>query len=158
MYISLKNQLPIIMKVYRKERSELEKYPKGEVLVCPSMPPFETYDNKYYGEKFLHEYSGWGFVKVAKDPDYFALYLSSPVKAIRFFAVLDEIIDPRKEECEIANYEEYKMYSEGKKLIRLEEPLIELNDEIPFEGLPLFNRRYTTLNKFIEAENTSDLW
>lgn len=145
------------MKHYRKNRNYLKKYPKGKVVICPSRPGFEMPDNKYYGERFLLEYGAWGFVKIEKNPEYFALYLSSPVKAVRYFAVIDEIISPEGD-LRVENYQEYEIYSPGKMVIHLEEPLIELNDEIPFEGGIIPNIRYTTLDKFIEAETTKDLW
>jgi len=145
------------MKVYRKDREYLKNYPDGLVVVCPSTPGFEV-ENRLYGEKFLLKYGAWGFVKIGRYPDYFSLYLSSPIKKIRFFGVIENIVDPTKEDCRVENYEEYDVYSPEKKVIHLEEPLIELNDEIPFEGRPIPGRRYTTLKEFIEAETTDDLW
>jgi len=146
------------MKIYRKDRKQLKKYPEGLVVVCPSKPGFEALQNKYYGEKFILKYASWGFVRIAEHPAYFALYLSSPVSAVRFFAVIDEIVDPQKENCRVKNYKEYDIYEPGKKVIHLKEPLIELNDEIPFEGRHIHTIRYTPLEWFIEAETTEDLW
>lgn len=146
------------MKIYRKDRNNLEKLPEGEVIICPSKPGLQTMGNKYYGEAFLRKYNAWGFVRPAESPEYFALYLSSPVRAVRYFAVIDEIVDPMIEDCKVEIFYEYEIYSPGKKVIHLKEPLIELNDEIPFEGRTIPTIRYTSLDKFIEAETTDDLW
>jgi len=144
-------------KLYRKPREYLEKYPDGLIVICTSIPGTK-HEGRYYGEEFLLRYSAWGFVNLAREPDYFGLYISSPVKAITYFGVVDEIIDPREGEHPVDDFREYEPYEEGDKLIMLEKDLIiELDDEIPFRGKPMLGFRYTTLNNFIEVESTEDL-
>jgi len=78
---------------------------------------------------------------------------------VRYFGVVDEIIDPRKGEHPVDNFREYEPYEDGDKLVMLEsELIIELDDEIPFKGKPMLGFWYTTLNNFINAEIIEDLW
>ncbi len=144
-------------KLYRRPRKYLEKYPDGLMVICTSIPGTK-YEGRYYGEEFLLRYNAWGFLNLAQNPDYFALYISSPVKAVRYFGVVDDIIDPRKSEHPIEDFREYEPYEEGDKLIILKrDSIIELDDEIPFKNKRMLRFQYTTLEKFIEAESTEDL-
>jgi len=146
------------VKLYRKPREYLKKYPDGLMVICTSIPGTQ-YEGRYYGEEFLLRYSAWGFVNLAKEPDYFGLYISSPVSAVRYFGVVDEIIDPREGEHPVDDFREYEPYEDGDKVIMLEsESIIELEDEIPFEGGPILGFRYTTLDRFIEAKNTKNMF
>jgi len=73
--------------------------------------------------------------------------------------VVDEIIDPRDGGHPMDDFREYEPYEEGDKLIMLEsDSMIELEDEILFGGDPMLGFRYTTLERFIDAESTEDLW
>jgi len=145
------------VKLYRKPRKDLEKYPDGLTVICTSIPGTQ-HEGRYYGKEFLLRYGAWGFVNIAKDPDYFGLYVSSPVKGVRYFGVVDEVIDPREGEHPVDDFREYEPYDDGDKLIMLEkDSIIELDDEIPFEGDPMLGFRYTTLDRFIEAESTEGL-
>jgi len=129
------------------------------MVICPSIPVTQ-YEGRYYGEEFLlRYYNAWGFVNLAKEPDYFGLYISSPVKAVRYFGVVDEIIDARDGGHPVDDFREYEPYEEGDKLILLEkDSIIELEDEISFSGKPVLGFHYTTLDKFIDAESTDELW
>jgi len=72
--------------------------------------------------------------------------------------VVDEIIDARDGGHPVDDFRDYEPYEEGDKLIMLEsDSIIELDDEIPFEGDPLLGFRYTTLDRFIYADNTKEL-
>ncbi len=44
---------------------------------------------------------------------YFGLYISSPVKAVRYFGVVDEIIDPREAGHPVDDFREYEPYCTG---------------------------------------------
>jgi len=151
------------VKVYRKSREELKNYPDGLMVVCPSKPSKKIKHKKiiwrgYYGEDFLLEFGAWGFVNLSKDPDYFALYVSLPISAVKYFGVVDEILDPREEEHPVKDFRKYESYEEGDKLIMLKKDMIiELDDMIPYKETLIPGFRYTTLNKFIEAETTDDL-
>jgi len=145
------------VKLYRKPREYLEKYSDGLMVICTSIPG-GMFEGRYYGEEFLLRYNGWGFVNLGREPDYFALYISSPVRAVRYFGVVNEIIDPREEQHPVENFREYEPYESGDKLIMLEkDSIIELDDEIPFKGGPVWAFWYTTLDRFIDAESTKDL-
>jgi len=148
------------VKVYRKPREYLEKYPDGLMVICSSIPGTK-FNGKYYGDEFLLRYSAWGFVNLARDPDYFGLYISHPISAVRYFGVIDEIIDPRKDEHLVEDFRDYEPYESGDKLIMLKsDSIVELDDEIPFEGDPnqIWGFRYTTLDNLIDAETTEELW
>ena len=98
-----------------------------------------------------------GFVNLVRGPDYFGLYISSPVKTVRYFGVVDKIMDPREGEHPVDDFRDYEPYKDGDKLIMLEsDKIIELDDEIPFEGEPMLGFRYTTLDRFIDAESTEE--
>jgi len=56
------------VKLYRKPREYLEKYPNGLMVICTSIPGTQ-YEGRYYGEEFLLRYSARGFVNLAKEPD-----------------------------------------------------------------------------------------
>ena len=146
------------VKLYRKPREYLGKYPDGLMVICTSIPGAQ-HEGRYYGEEFLLRYSAWGFVNLAREPDYFGLYISSPVKAVRYFGVIDDIIDPREDEHPVDDFREYEPYEDGNKLIMLKRgSIIELDDEILFEGNRILGFRYTTLDRFIDAESTEELW
>jgi len=145
------------IKIYRKSREELECYPDGLMIICPSKPS-EDIREGYYGEDFLLEFSAWGFINFSREPDYFGLYVTSPIKAVKYFGVVEEVIDPKKEEHPVDYFREYESYNEGDKLIILKRnKIIELDDMIPYEGTRIQRFQYTKLNKFIEAETTDDL-
>jgi len=146
------------VKLYRKPREYLEKYPDGLMVICTSIPGTQQ-EGRYYGEEFLLRYSAWGFVNLAREADYFGLYISSPVKAVRYFGVVDEIKDPREGEHPVEDFRDYEPYEDGDKLIMMEsDSIIELDDEIPFGGDPMLSFRYTTLDRFIDSESTEELW
>lgn len=76
-----------------------------------------------------------------------------------YFGVVEEIIDPRKEEFTVDDSWEYKSYDESDKLIMLKRDMIvELDDPLPYGDNRIQRFRYTKLNKFIDAETTDDLW
>jgi len=146
------------VRLYRKPRKYLEKYSDGLMVICTSIP-VTLIEGKYYGEQFLLRYSAWGFPNLARDPDYFGLYISYPIQSVRYFGVIDKIIDPAEGEHLVENFRDYDIYEKGDKLIMLENDLIiELDDEIPFKGNRVLNFRYTSLDRFIDAESTKDLW
>lgn len=137
-------------------RKELEDYQAGEVAVFPSKPPHEE-EGMVRGSLFLKKYNAWGFVRIAKKPKYFALYVSSPDSEVKYFGKVKRIVEPEKKP-EIFN--KYKgWYEKGKKLVILEEgSLVKLKDPIPFKGSSIQGMIYTDLNKLIEADTTEDLW
>lgn len=149
---------PTKVKVYRKSRKKLECYPDGLMVISPSKPA-QKIDRGYYGESFLLRYGAWGFINLSQEPDYFGLYVSSPISAVMYFGVVEEIIDPKKEEFTIDDSWKDESYDEGNKLIILKRDMIvELDDPLPYGGTRIQRFRYTTLNKFIDAETTDDLW
>lgn len=136
-------ELPIITRI------ELKKLPEGEVILCPSKPE---------GVQFLLTYNAWGFVKATHEPRYLALYVSAPASVVKFFAVVDKIVDPKSTDSPISKPEDFDTYAEGKKLIllktgslrKLEEPIVK-GSTIPY------SLRYYSISKFVSAKTTDDL-
>ncbi len=93
-------------------RSQLAAMHEGEVAICPSQPD---------GIDFLVKYNAWGFVKLARTPKYFALYVSDPVSAIEYFAEVEKIVDPASPDSPVVtNLHEFSQYyGPGKKLVVL---------------------------------------
>jgi len=146
------------VKLYRKPREYLEKYPDGLMIICTSIPGTQ-FEGRYYGEGFLLRYGGWGFVNLARKPNYFGLYISHPISKVRYFGVVDEIIDPKERNHPVEDFRDYEPYNKGDKLIMLEkDSIIELEDEIPSGGEGIMSFRYTKLKRFVDAKTTEDLW
>lgn len=131
-------------------RSTLRSLPDGELMICPSRPE---------GVNFLRENNAWGFVRPKRTPRYFALYVSHPVAAVKYFGEIGAIVDPKAPESTLRNPEEYDTYTEGKKLVLLKQgTLSELSDPITPGIRHGFQQNlwYTTLGKFISAATLDD--
>ncbi len=118
--IEISNDLDIPM----ISRKELQSLPEGEVAICPSKPD---------GISFLIKHNAWGFVRIAKKPKYFALYVSSPESSIQYFGIIEEILDPKDPNSPVAETaEKYETYErEGKKIIKLKpDSLWKLKEDI----------------------------
>ena len=134
-------------------RDELSSLKPGNVVVCPSKPD---------GVAFLLEYEAWGFVRIKRKPEYFALYVSSPRSEISFFGGVKAVVDPSDESSPVKDiYHEYDTYEEGKKVILLQpESLYRLEEGIPLGsdmGKVIYSLRYVSLNKFLKAKTLDDL-
>lgn len=145
-------------KIYRKSREDLKNYGNGLMAICPSRPAHKTKEEDE-GEHLFSQFGAWGFISLCREPEYFGLYVSSPTSAVKYFGVVEEVIDPRNKDPPIDDFREHESYEEGNKMIILKKDMIvELDDMVPYEGGPIQGLRYTTLNKFIQAETTDDLW
>lgn len=130
-------------------RNSLQKFPDGEVLICISRPD---------GIDFLKTSNGWGFIRVRRQPKYFALYVSSPHSAVKYFAEVEKIIDPKSPESPVEKPEIYEGYAEGKKLILFrKDSLRELTDPIPRGEKWPQSLFYTMLYTFITASSLDNI-
>jgi len=145
--ITIPKEFPVI------SREELASLKEGKVVICPSKPE---------GVNFLLQYNAWGFVRIRREPEYFALYVSRPESRISFFGEVKEILYPKDPGSPITEEEarRYKEFKEGKKVIVLKpESLRRLDKGIPKGTLKkvLQGLKYVTLSQFISAKTLDDL-
>ncbi|HDQ05718.1 MAG TPA: hypothetical protein ENN36_03215, partial [Candidatus Bathyarchaeota archaeon] len=131
-------------------RSQLRPLRDGRVVVCTS---------KLNGVKFLLKYNAWGFVRIQREPTYFALYVSRPLSRISYFGEVKNIVYPEDFDSPITKEQasQYEKFKEGKKIIVLKpKSLKRLKEGIPkgpLKKLPQ-GMRYTTFTKFVNARTT----
>lgn len=147
-------------------RDELAKYPKGKVAIVTSKPSSSTSDLPI-GSDFLRSYNAWGFLNIKKKPKYFALYISSPEQQIKYFGKIEEIVNSTDSNSPVSDILSERSSRErpmswrgvkGKKIILLEEDsLVEIEPPIRYGNKRLLGLKYTSLDRFIAAEDTDDL-
>jgi len=129
-------------------RASLSHLEKGDVVVCPSKPS---------GTDFLRRYQAWpARIGSERKPRYFALYISSPVRAIKYFAEVEDVVEA--DGFQVENPED-KKYLAGKRMIQLKKGSIrELSDPIK-RGTQYVPQGiwYTSLSKFLHAKTLDDL-
>lgn len=113
---------------------------------------------KERGLRFLRENNAWGFVRVGREFDYVAIYVTRDVGEVRYFATRKDVVPA--DEAEVARpYEEYDTWEEDKVMIRFEpDSLYELEDPIPHKTKYPQSLRYTTLEALRTAETTEDMF
>lgn len=112
------------------------------------------------GLPFLFENNAWGFVRIGREFDYVAMYVTQDAREVRYFATVKDVVDPEKANLvrEPSEYKDGAKIAEEKKVVRFEEnSLYELEDPIPFETKYPQGHRYTTLRKLRTAETTDDI-
>ena len=139
--------IPVISK------NELGPLREGRVVICTSKPR---------GVKFLLRYNAWGFIRIQKEPDYFALYVSRPLSRVSYFGEVKKIVYPKDSDSPIKaeQVSRYESFGEGKKIIVLKpKSLRRLKEGIPKGPLKKLPQgiRYTTLTQFVNARTTDDL-
>ncbi|THE66480.1 hypothetical protein D8Y22_02155 [Salinadaptatus halalkaliphilus] len=116
-----------------------------------------VYPSRESGLSFLKENAAWGFVRVGRDFDYIAMYISGDIGEVRYFAAVDDVVDPHDAGVE-RDVDQFDI-EEGEKVIQFDrETFYELEDPIPYESKYPQARRDTTLGKLREAETTDDLF
>ena len=113
-----------ILEPKRITREEMSQLPEGDVLLCPSRPD---------GVDFLKTYNAWGFVRLSLTPQYVALYIAHPTRAIQFLGEVETVVEASAPQSPVReNYREFESYAPGKKVIVLKAGrLWELADIIP---------------------------
>jgi len=132
-------------------RSKIEGDGDTRVAVFPT---------KESGLPFLKENEAWGFVRVGKEFDYVAMYVTDDVREAKYIGRVADIVDPADAELVRGptDYKDAAKIADGKKVITFEPgSLYELEDPIPFESKYPQGLRYTTLEKLRTAETTDDL-
>ena len=132
-------------------RADIEGDDDAEVAVFPS---------RESGLPFLLENNAWGFVRIGRDFDYVAMYITRDAREVRYFATVKDVVDPEEANLvrEPSEYKDGAKIAEEKKVVRFEEDsLYELEDPIPFESKYPQGHRYTTLGKIRAAETTDDI-
>lgn len=112
------------------------------------------------GLTFLHENNAWGFVRIGRDFDYVAMYVTEDVREVRYFATVRDVVDPDDPDLvrEPLEYVDRDEIAENKKIVRFEEDsLYRLEDPIPYETKYPQSLQYTTLGEFRKAETTDDM-
>ncbi|MDR5657740.1 hypothetical protein RH831_11195 [Halodesulfurarchaeum sp. HSR-GB] len=110
------------------------------------------------GIEFLRENNAWGFVTIAQEPEFVAMYVSGSENAVQYFARVKDIVEA--EDAELARpIEDYQKFEPGKKVIRFQpRSLFELEDPIPYRNRTPYSLRYIKLGDFRKASGTDDLF
>jgi len=142
----------------RISRRELQGNDSDLVAVFPS---------KKSGIPFLKENNAWGFVRIGKNPEYVAVYVSEDVQMVKYVAKVKDIVSPEEADLarpldfynEAASDDEQAGFDPAKNVIIFEEgSLFELEDPIPFNNEWIQSLRYTSLGELKAAENTDDIF
>jgi len=128
-------------------RDEIEGDDDATVAVFPS---------KESGVHFLKENAAWGFVRVGRDFDYVAMYISGDESEVRFFAEVNDVINPDEAELE-RELDRYDVGEHDKVVQFRKDSFYQLEDPVPFKSKYPQSQRYTTLGKLRESETTDDL-
>lgn len=112
------------------------------------------------GLPFLKENEAWGFVRVGREFDYVAMYVTGDVRQVKYFAEVDRVVSPENADLmrEPMDYKDREGIAEEKKVIEFKSgSLFELADPVPFETRYPQSLRYTTLGELRSAETTDDM-
>lgn len=140
------------------KRQEISGADDASVVVFPT---------KKSGVEFLKENNAWGFVRIGKEPEYIAMYVSDGIQEVKYVAKIQTIVDPTEADLarpleayyESGSDEAQAGFNPDKKVLIFEEDsLYELEDPIPFETKWLQSLRYTTLGELRAAESTDDIF
>jgi predicted type IV restriction endonuclease len=135
-------------------RKELKSKFPGQVVLCPS---------RLDGVEFLKKYNAWGFVTLNKTAiPYFALYVGRPESSILYFGEIESITQPLKSKDDLVKISQQDAggFEVGKRVIHLKPgTLVKFKDPIPLKDKRAAPRglRYTTLEKLMKANNTSEV-
>ena len=132
-------------------RSEIDGDDDVTVAVFPT---------KESGLPFLRENNAWGFVRVGRECEYAAMYVTGDVREVKYVAQVRDIVPP--EDAELTRpadeYADGAKIAEDKRVVRFEPgTLYELEDTVPFQSKYPQGLRYTTLGALRTAETTDDM-
>ena len=112
------------------------------------------------GVQFLQENNAWGFVRVGREFEYVAMYVTGDVGQVRYFATVRDVVPPDEAELArpIEEYADGAKIAEDKSVVRFDPgSLYEFEDPVPFETKYPQALRYTTLGALRSAETTDDM-
>jgi len=94
-------------------RRDIEGDPDAQVAVFPT---------KESGLPFLKENEAWGFVRVGRDFDYVAMYVTGDVREVQYFATVDELVKPGELDLqrEPDDYQDGAKIADDKLIIKFE--------------------------------------
>jgi len=135
----------------QSSRQDIEGAPDATVAVFPT---------KESGLDFVEENDAWGFVRIGREIDYAAMYVTGDVQEIKYFAEVADVVSP--EEADLAReptaYQNDGEIADAKRVVVFEpESIVEFSDPIPFESKYPQGRRYTTLEQIRTAKTTDDV-
>jgi len=133
------------------QRRDIRGDPNAVVAVFPT---------RRSGLPFLVENEAWGFVRVGREFDYVAMYVTRSDREVQYVAEVDEVVDPADAPLkrEPLDYKTREGIADDKKVVLFKPgTLYELEDPIPYESKYPQGLRYTTLEKLRTAETTDDL-
>lgn len=132
-------------------REQIEGPDESEVAVFPT---------RASGVPFLIENNAWGFVRVGRDFDYVAMYVTRDAREVRYFATVRDVVAPKVADLarDPSDYVDRAKIDDDKMVVRFEaDSLYRLEDPIPYETKYPQSLRYTTLGEFRTAETTDDI-
>jgi hypothetical protein len=132
-------------------RKDIEGDPDATVAVFPT---------RESGLPFLKENEAWGFVRVGRDFEYVAMYVTGDVRQVKYFAEVDDVVPP--EEADLMrgalDYKDRAKIADDKMVVTFKSgSLYELEDPIPYESAYPQSLQYTTLGALRSAETTDDM-
>lgn len=139
---------------------------RRENIVGPDDATVAVFPTKESGLEFLKENNAWGFVTIAQEPEYAAMYVTRNIQQVKYFAKVQEIVPateadlsrPSEFYYESGSDEAQAGFDPDQQVVVFEEgSLVELEDPIPFESRYPQARRYTTLEQFRDASTTDDI-
>mgnify|MGYP002762045433 FL=1 len=132
-------------------RTDIEVGEEAQVAVFPT---------RESGLPFLFENNAWGFVRIGRDFDYVAMYVTQDAREVQYFATVRDVVAPEDAELvrEPTEYLDRDEIADNKMVVRFEaDSLYQLEDPIPYETKYPQSHRYTTLGEFRTAETTDDI-
>jgi len=134
-------------------RDEIQGDPDDLVAIFPTQE---------FGINFLIENNAWGLVRIRREPVYIAMYVSDPVKEIKYIGKVRDIILVNEVEDDLkSSVKEYTSKVGGgtaNQLVRLEKnSLYQLEEPIPFKNKHPQNLRYAKLKDLRNATTTDDV-
>jgi len=132
-------------------RRDIKGDPDATVAVFPT---------RESGLPFLKENEAWGFVRVGREFNYVAMYVTGDVGEVKYIAEVDEVLPPDQAGLlrDPLAYKDRAELADDKKVIRFKSgSLYELADPVPFKTRYPQALRYTTLGELKAAETTDDM-
>jgi hypothetical protein len=133
-------------------RKNIEGDPDATVAVFPT---------RESGLLFLKENGAWGFVRVGREFDYVAMYVTGDVRQVKYFAEVDEVVSPSEAELnrEPIDYVDRDAIADDKKVVMFKPgTLYEIEHPVQYETKYPQGLQYTTLGRLQNAETTDDLF
>lgn len=134
-------------------RAEIQGTPDDLVAIFPT---------KEFGVDFLLENNAWGLVRISREPIYIGMYVSSPVKEIKYIGKVRDIVSVTEIGDDLKNsVKEYTSKIGGgtaNKLVRIEKNgLYQLEEPIHFKNKHPQSLRYAKLGELRSATTTDDV-